>query len=105
MNYHPSLTVMAIFIRLVNFTTEGHKSAKSFQSGREEYLSSLKKLNIKLIGEYVTTGSYDIVAIIDAPDLNAVLKLSAMTGMSGRTRSETLSAVSADDFEKLTKAL
>lgn len=96
---------MPIFIRLVSFTEEGHKAAKTFQKGREEYLAALKKLNIKLVGEYVTTGAYDIVAILDAPDLSSVIKLSALTGLSGRTKSETLSAVTADEFEKITKAL
>ena len=96
---------MPIFIRLVSFTEEGHKAAKSFQKGREEYLATLKKLNIRLLGEYVTTGAYDIVAVLDAPDLNSVIKLSAITGISGRTRSETLSAIPAEEFEKITKTL
>ena len=96
---------MPIFIRLVSFTAEGHKAAKSFREGRAEYSASLKKLNIKLLGEYVTTAAYDIVAVLEAPDLNTVLKLSAITGISGRTRSETLSAIPAAEFEKLTESI
>ncbi|MFI5422057.1 MAG: GYD domain-containing protein [Nitrososphaerales archaeon] len=95
---------MPIFIRLVSFTADGHKQIKSFRQGRSEFLSNLKKLNIKLVGEYVTTGKYDVVAILDAPDLNSVLKLSALTGASGRTRSETLSAIPAAEFEKLAES-
>jgi len=92
---------MSIYIRLVSFTSEGSKDLKSFRQGRAEFLDTLKKLNIKLIGEYVTTGSYDLVTILDAPDLNSVLKLSAITGSKGRTKSETLSAVPATEFEKI----
>jgi uncharacterized protein with GYD domain len=89
----------------VSFTSEGHTKVKSFREGRAEFLSNLKKLNIKLVGEYVTTGSFDIVTILDAPDLNAVLKLSAITGLSGRTRSETLSAIPAAEFEKIVESV
>ena len=96
---------MPIFVRLVSFTSEGHKAMKSFREKRAEYLASLKKLNIKLISEYVTTGKYDMVTVLDAPDLNSVLKLSALAGLTGRTRSETMSAVTAADFEKLMESV
>ncbi len=47
------------------------------------------------------TGKYDIVTILDAPGLESVLKLSTMMAASGRTRNETYSAVSADEFERI----
>jgi uncharacterized protein with GYD domain len=96
---------MAVFIRLLSFTSEGSKDIKSFSKRREEFLSNIEKLNIKLIGEYVTTGSYDIVTILDAPDLNSILRLSAITAQNGKTTVETLSAVTADEFEKITQSI
>jgi uncharacterized protein with GYD domain len=68
-------------------------------------LDAARKLNIKVLSEYVVTGRYDIVTIVDAPDLAAVLKLSVMTGLTGRTHTDTLSAVSADEFEKISKSI
>ena len=96
---------MPYFIRLTTFTSEGAKSLKTFPKGRREFLAAARKLKIKVISEYVMTGRYDIVTIIDAPDLEAVLKLSAMMASSGRTRNETYSAVSADQFEKISQSL
>jgi len=53
-------------------------------------------------GEYVTLGRYDLVTILEATNENAILKLQAtFAGPGGRTISETLSAVTADEFEKI----
>ncbi len=95
---------MPHYVRLTNFTSEGAKALRDFPEGRKEFLDAAKKLKIKVISEYVVTGKYDIITIIDAPDLGAVLKLSAMMGATGRTRSETYSAVSADEFEKISQS-
>jgi len=45
------------------------------------------------------------LTVIDAPDLGAVLKLSAVMASTGRTRNETYSAVSADEFEKISESI
>ncbi len=78
---------------------------EKFPARRAEFLAQAKKLKIKIIAEYVTAGRYDIVTIVEAPDLDSVLKLSAVAGSSGRTRSETLSAVPAADFEKIVESM
>jgi uncharacterized protein with GYD domain len=97
--------VMPYFIRLTNFTAEGAKDLKNFPRGRRQFLAAARKLKIKVVSEYVITGRYDIITILDAPDLEAVLKLSAMMGSTGRTRNETYSAVSADEFEKISQSI
>lgn len=96
---------MPYFVRLTTFTTEGAKALKSFSSGRKQFLDATKKLKIKVVAEYVLTGKYDILTVLDAPDLASVLKLSAMMAATGRTRNETYSAVSADDFEKISQSI
>lgn len=96
---------MAYFIRLTTFTSEGAKDLKNFPKGRRQFLAAARKLKIKVISEYVLTGRYDIITILDAPDLQAVLKLSAMMGTTGRTRNETYSAVSADEFAKISRSI
>jgi uncharacterized protein with GYD domain len=97
-------TIMPNFIRLTTFTSEGAKDMKIFPQRRKEFLAAAQKLNIKVVSEYAIAGRYDIITILDAPDLAAVLKLSAMMGSTGRTRSETLSAVPADEFEKISQS-
>jgi uncharacterized protein with GYD domain len=96
---------MPFFVRLTTFTTEGGKSLGTFSDGRRQFLNAAKKLKIKVVAEYVLTGKYDIITILDAPDLESVLKLSAMMAATGRTRNETYSAVSADEFERISKSV
>ncbi len=96
---------MPHFVRLTAFTSEGAKDIKNFPKGRKQFLEAAGKLKIKVISEYVIAGRYDIITILDAPDLEAVLKLSAMMAMTGRTRSQTFSAVSADAFEKIAQSV
>lgn len=95
---------MPHFIRLVRFTQTGAKDLKQFPARRAEFIKSAKKLGIRVVGEYVTTGRYDIVTILDAPDLNSVLKLTTTIAAQGRTTSETMSAVTADQFSKIVKS-
>ena len=95
---------MPYFIRLVRFTQAGAKDLKQFPARRAEFIKSAKKMGIKVLGEYVTTGRYDIVTILDSPDLNSVLKLTTTVAAQGRTTSETMSAVTADQFSKILRA-
>ncbi len=95
---------MAYFVRLVSFTAEGSKDVMEFPTRRKEFLANAKKLNIDIVAEYVLAGRYDILTILKAPDLETVLKLSAITASAGRTHSETLAAIPAADFEKVVKS-
>jgi uncharacterized protein with GYD domain len=96
---------MPTFIRLTSFTVEGAKDLKNFPKGRKQFLAAAQKLKIKVVAEYVITGRYDVITILDAPDLEAVLKLSAVMASTGRTRNETYSAVSADEFERISQSI
>ena len=95
---------MPLFIRLLRFTPEGAKGLKQFSTKRVEFANTANKLGIKVVGEYVTMGRYDLITVLDAPNIDAVLKLSAKVAGEGRTTSETLSAVTAEQFEKLAKS-
>jgi uncharacterized protein with GYD domain len=65
-----------------------------------------QELGIKVHGVYITLGRYDMVSVLEAPDERAILKLhAAYVGPKGRTRSETLAAISADEFGDIVKAL
>ncbi|MBI2139244.1 GYD domain-containing protein [Candidatus Woesearchaeota archaeon] len=90
---------MAYFIRLVRFTAEGLRELKQFKVKRAEFLEHCKSLGISLVAEYVTSGRYDLVTILEAPNLDTLLRLNALTGSKGRTIGETLSAIPAKDFE------
>jgi uncharacterized protein with GYD domain len=96
---------MPYFVRLTTFTSEGAKNLRKFSDGRKEFMAAAEKLNVKVISEYIITGKYDILTILEAPDVETVFKLSAMMGTTGRTRNETYNVITADEFEKISQSI
>lgn len=96
---------MAYFIRLVRFTPEGLKELKLFREKRAQFLQTCKKLGISVVAEFVTSGAYDLVTILEAHNLDTILQLNAITGSKGRTMGITLSAIPAKDFERVAESM
>jgi uncharacterized protein with GYD domain len=75
------------------------KRAKSFED-------AIEKAGGKSLGLYYTTGRYDMVAMVDAPNDEAIASVLYSTGSLGNVRTETLKAFSMDEaaniIEKLT---
>ena len=69
---------MAIYIVLSNFTDQGIKACQGYKRKRAEAFRTLAKQNGVTIKDlYWTLGSYDVVAIMDAPDEMTVTALEA----------------------------
>ena len=96
---------MAYFIRLVRFTPEGLRELKQFRERRTQFLETCKKLGISVVAEYVTSGAYDLVTILEAHNLDIMLQLNAISGSKGRTTGITLSAITAKDFERVAESI
>ncbi len=95
-----------MYIRLIKFTAKGVEGIKDFSKARKEFLQKAKELGIKVHASYVTLGRYDLVTIIEAQDEKTLLKLTASyIGPRGRTTTETLTAIPAEEFEQITKTL
>ena len=54
---------------------------------------------------YLTTGRYDAVAIVEAPDEITQAKLALTVGARGTSRSETLRAFTEDEYRKVVAEL
>jgi len=93
---------MTVYIRLIKFTTKGSEGIKDVSNARKEFLSKAKELGINVQASYMTLGRYDMVTILDAPNEKALFKLEAtFVGPKGRTRTETLTAVTVEEFERI----
>lgn len=92
---------MPHFIRLVRFTEKGLTEPILYKSRRAEFIEEAKRHGVKVLGEYATLGRYDMITILEAPDLKSILKLSVSQALKGRTRVETLTAIPTDEFEKI----
>jgi uncharacterized protein with GYD domain len=92
---------MPAFVILSNFTDQGVRAVKDTVK-RAEKFKELAKQNGATVKElYWTLGKYDVVAIIEAPDLASVTALGLTLGMGGNVRTQTLPAFTADDMAKV----
>ncbi len=94
---------MAIYIALSNLTDEGRKTIKQKPDRIKEVNKEIESMGIKVLGQYAVLGSYDFITLLDAPDNEAVLKMSVELGSRGTVQLITLPAISVDEFIKTLK--
>jgi uncharacterized protein with GYD domain len=96
---------MAKYIMLLNWTDQGIKAVKD----SPKRLDAAKELARKLGGEfkkfYMTTGAYDMVAVVELPDDAAAAKFVLTLGSGGAIRSQTLKAFSEESYRAILGAL
>ncbi len=96
---------LAYYIRLFSFARADLKKNDQFrvraiQMARAQFQAFARQLGIRVVGEYVTA-EYDLITIMETTDLNAIVRISEMTGsIKGITKVETLEAFPAQDLEK-----
>ena len=76
---------------------ECKRSNKRYQASR----SVAEKLGGKLLSAYVTTGHYDVVATLDMPNGEAMVKFASAISSAGSARTTTVRAYTPDEFSKL----
>ena len=96
---------MAKYITLLNWTEQGVKSIKDFPKRLDGARALAKKLGCELSDFYMTIGSYDMVAMIEAPDDEAMAKFALSLASGGNVRTTTLKALSEDSYRKVIGAL
>jgi uncharacterized protein with GYD domain len=93
---------MAYYVVLSTLTDEGRKTIKEKPQRIREVNKELEKLGVKVKEQFAVLGPYDFVNIIEAPDNNAVMKMSVELGARGSVQLLTLAAIPIEEFiEKL----
>src|SRR5215203_1652459 len=92
---------MPTFICLMNWTDQGAKAAKEASKRHQIGKSIAEKLGGKLVSAYVTTGQYDVIATLEMPDGDAMVKFASSMSGSGNVRTTTVRAFTAEEFSKL----
>ena len=91
---------MAIYVALSTLTDEGRKTIKERPGRIKEVNKEIEAMGIKVLEQYAVLGLYDFVTLLDAPNNEAVLKMSVELGSRGTVQLMTLPALSVDDFIK-----
>ena len=94
---------MATYIALSNLTDEGRKTIKQKPGRIKEVNKEIEAMGIKVLEQYAVLGPYDFITLLEAPNNEAVLKMSVELGSRGTIQLITLPALTVDDFIKTLK--
>ena len=81
---------MPQYIILAKFTDQGVRGTKESPKRADDFAAMAKKAGGTVTQLYWTLGSYDVVAIVDAPDVEKINALGLSVVKLGNVRTETL---------------
>jgi len=94
---------MPIYIMISTLTDEGRKTIKKHPERIEEVNREIENMGAKVLAQYALLGQYDFISILDAPDNEAIARISIELGSRGTVQIVTLPAIPVDEFiQKMT---
>ena len=89
---------MATYIVLTNFTDQGVRNVKDSPKRADAVKKLAKKFGVTAKEFFWTLGSYDLVAIFEAPDEESMTAVGLAIGAAGNVRTQTMRAFSKDEM-------
>ena len=89
---------MALYVMLSNLTDEGRKTIKARPERIKEVNKEVEAMGGKVLAQYATLGPYDFVNVIEAPNIDVIVKISVELGSRGSLQLMTLPAMTVDQF-------
>jgi uncharacterized protein with GYD domain len=89
---------MPTYIMLTTLTPEGVQTVKNNPQRIREVSKEIEQLGATVKAQYATLGHYDFVNVVEAPDDQAMARVSLELGSRGTAKYETLTAIPIDDF-------
>lgn len=89
---------MPIYIMLSTLTDEGRKTIKKHPERIEEVNREIESMGSKVLAQYAVLGEYDFLNILEAPNNEAIAKLSIELGSRGTIQIVTLPAIPVEEF-------
>jgi len=96
---------MATYILLARFTQKGRERIKDGPARIEAARKTLESLGGKLRSIYLTMGQYDSVAVVEAPNDEALARCSIAISAEGNVKLESLRAFDESQYKELIKNL
>lgn len=94
---------MPTYILLSTLTFEGRKTIKERPERIKEVNKEIEKFGAKVMQQYATLGKYDFVNIVEAPNNDAVTRVSIELGARGTVHIMSMPATPIDDFLAMLK--
>jgi len=92
---------MATFITTIKFTEQGIKSIRETTKRAAAFRSVVKKLKIKIIGQYWTLGTFDGLLIYEASDDETATAAMLQLGSQDNVHTSTVRAFVASEMDKV----
>jgi len=93
------------YITLGRWTQQGIEEIKESPARLDAFKQLVKSAGGEVKGFYMVTGQYDMVIVSEAPNDEALAKITLATGSRGSVKTETLRAFTEDEYRKIVAAL
>ena len=94
---------MPIYVLLSTLTSEGRKTIKERPERIKEVNKEIEAYGAKILQQYSVLGRYDFVNIVEAPNNEAITKVSIEFGSRGTIHISSMPAIPIDEFIALIK--
>jgi uncharacterized protein with GYD domain len=89
---------MATFIMLSTLGPDGMATLKANPRRLLEVNSEVSEMGAKVLQQWAVSGQYDFCTVLEAPDLETVMKVAVSLGARGTLKTQTLAAIPVDKF-------
>ena len=96
---------MGKYISLVKYTQKGIENIKDSPKRLDAFKQLCESMGARMDAFYLTMGRYDLVVIVDAPNPETVAKIVLTTTSGGAVSTETLQALTEEEYRKIISEL
>ena len=89
---------MPTYVMLTTLTDEGRKTVQEKPQRIKEVNKEVEAMGVKIVAQYALMGQYDFVNILEAKDNETIVKVAINLGARGTLQTNTLTALSLDQF-------
>jgi uncharacterized protein with GYD domain len=92
---------MPLFIMSMNWTEQGIRTVRDWSKRANDARSYAKKVGAEIKTVYLTTGDYDLIALVEAPSADNIARFALGVGAHGNVRTKTAQAWTESELAKL----
>jgi uncharacterized protein with GYD domain len=89
---------LARYILLSKLTEDGRKTLKTKPERIKEVNKEIEAFGVKVLEQYAVLGPYDFVNLVEAPDNEAIFKVSVELGSRGTIQITSMPAITIDEL-------
>lgn len=96
---------MVRYVVLLRFTEKGVKAIQNSPARAEAFRAAAAKVKARIEGQYWTSGSYDGVLVLSAPNEETACALVLKLGAADYVQTTMLRAFDAGEFKRILKQM